>query len=178
MKNFHYLESCWRKSHKLNSIHVVLSIVFLTVSALIVFPTLASVPQDSVGVEGSSFHVTEKSAVEMFIEDAPLRCFTVINLPSQEVQEVVIYDEMSVYIRENVESIGLTENEFYSTQKYDEYFEKKCLVYVSKDGRVPDHFDALLSMGLTLSQSSIDEILDATHQTRDIGTFLGKINSE
>ena len=83
---------------------------------------------------------------------------------------------MSVYIRGNIASIGISENEFYTSKEFDDYFEKKCMVYVSKDGRVPDHFDALLSMGVTLGQSSIDEILDAVYNTQDIGTFFGKID--
>lgn len=114
-------------------------------------------------------------SIQNILESTPKACFTVINSQTNKVQEIVVYDQMSIYIRENIPRAGLSENEFYGSPKYDEYFERQCLAYVTDDGYVPDHYDPLLSVGLTLSQSSLEEILEFHRNSENLVTFLGDL---
>ena len=151
----------------MNPLITILSIVSIAVIGIISFSVIDFYDKATIDEQTSS--------LQNILESAPKACFTVVNSQTSKVQEIVVYDQMSVYIRENIQDAGLNENEFYGSSKYDAYFEKQCLVYVTDNGYVPDHYDPLLSVGLTLNQSSLEEILEFHRNPENLVTFLGNL---
>lgn len=164
-RSFLFVKSVIRKSSLTKQIKPTI----IEVAILIVVLFTAAVIEDYI-IQNMEFFpefMTEDESVEQslirdFLMSAPIACYTIVNSELQNFQEVIIYDDMSIYIRENLDSIGLSENEFYTDPNFDQYFIDVCPVYVTNNSTIPGFFDPNLVLQITLSETTLENILDKT----------------